>query len=163
MVESFYFEPKPSDSRGSCVLLVLLFLMDEWHSCNSLSSHSQAYCLSSYIPTQTQPIGLCILHRYLFNVPYTSISNGLEAEFQNSCLENPWTEEPGRLPSIGLQRVRHDWSNLACTHISRTAHIIQFQAASHHFLILSLTYLSLCLSFHPSIFPLTHTATKNIH
>ena len=26
-----------------------------------------------------------------------------------------WTEEPGGLQSIGLQRVRHDWSNLACT------------------------------------------------
>ena len=27
---------------------------------------------------------------------------------QYSCLENPWTEEPGRLQSMGLQRVRHD-------------------------------------------------------
>ena len=25
----------------------------------------------------------------------------------------PWTEEPGRLCSIGLQTVRHDWSDLA--------------------------------------------------
>ena len=25
----------------------------------------------------------------------------------------PWTEEPGRLQSIGWQRVRHDWSDLA--------------------------------------------------
>ena len=25
-----------------------------------------------------------------------------------SCLENPWTEEPGRLQSMGLQRVGHD-------------------------------------------------------
>ena len=25
----------------------------------------------------------------------------------------PWREEPGGLPSIGLQRVRHDWSDLA--------------------------------------------------
>ena len=25
-----------------------------------------------------------------------------------SCLEKPWTEEPGRLQSIGPQRVRHD-------------------------------------------------------
>ena len=25
----------------------------------------------------------------------------------------PWTEEPGRLPSMGSQRVQHDWSNLA--------------------------------------------------
>ena len=25
----------------------------------------------------------------------------------------PWTEEPGRLSSMGLQRVGHNWSNLA--------------------------------------------------
>ena len=28
--------------------------------------------------------------------------------------EIPWTEEPGRLWSIGSQRVGHDGSNLAC-------------------------------------------------
>ena len=28
----------------------------------------------------------------------------------------PWTEEHGRLQSIGLQRVRYDWSNWAYTH-----------------------------------------------
>ena len=28
----------------------------------------------------------------------------------------PWTEEPGRLQSIGLQRVRHDWRDLAHMH-----------------------------------------------
>ena len=27
----------------------------------------------------------------------------------------PWIEKPGRLPSIGSKRVRHDGSNLACT------------------------------------------------
>ena len=27
---------------------------------------------------------------------------------QYSCLENPWTEEPGSLQSTGLQRVGHD-------------------------------------------------------
>ena len=27
----------------------------------------------------------------------------------------PWTEEPGRVQSMGLQRVRHDWGNLAST------------------------------------------------
>ena len=32
---------------------------------------------------------------------------------------NPGTEEPGRLWSIGLQRVRHDRSNLASTHTRR--------------------------------------------
>ena len=29
-----------------------------------------------------------------------------------------WTEEPGRLQSMGSQRVRHDWNDLACTHTS---------------------------------------------
>ena len=27
---------------------------------------------------------------------------------QYYCLENPWTEEPGRLQSMGSQRVGHD-------------------------------------------------------
>ena len=27
----------------------------------------------------------------------------------------PWTEEPGRLPSMGSHRVGHDWSDLAAT------------------------------------------------
>ena len=29
----------------------------------------------------------------------------------------PWTEEPGRLQSLGSHRVGHNWSNLACMHI----------------------------------------------
>ena len=29
----------------------------------------------------------------------------------------PWTEVPGGLQSVGLQRVRHDWSDLACVAI----------------------------------------------
>ena len=28
----------------------------------------------------------------------------------------PWTQEPGRIQSIGSQRIRHDWSDSACTH-----------------------------------------------
>ena len=27
---------------------------------------------------------------------------------QYSCLEIPWTEEPGKLQPMGLQRIRHD-------------------------------------------------------
>ena len=30
--------------------------------------------------------------------------------------ESHWTEEPGRLQFIGSQKVRHNWSNLVCTH-----------------------------------------------
>ena len=32
-----------------------------------------------------------------------------------------WTEEPGGLQSMWSQRVRHDWSDLACMHIYYTA------------------------------------------
>jgi len=45
----------------------------------------------------------------------------------------PWTEKPGRLQSIGLQRVGHDWSDstthvvdlqwLLCIHIYHSFHI----------------------------------------
>ena len=28
---------------------------------------------------------------------------------QHSCLEIPWTEKPGRLQPVGLQRVGHNW------------------------------------------------------
>ena len=28
----------------------------------------------------------------------------------------PWTGEPGRLQSIGSQRIRHNWSDWACSH-----------------------------------------------
>ena len=30
---------------------------------------------------------------------------------QYYCLEISWTEEPGRVQPLGLQRVRHDWAN----------------------------------------------------
>ena len=35
------------------------------------------------------------------------LEEGMEIHPQYSCLENPWTEDPGGLESIGSQRVRH--------------------------------------------------------
>ena len=37
----------------------------------------------------------------------------------------PWTEEPGGLWSIGLQRVRNDSSDLACTHLIKNMPAMQ--------------------------------------
>ena len=34
--------------------------------------------------------------------------NGNPLQFQHSCLENPWTEEPGELQFMGSQRVGHN-------------------------------------------------------
>ena len=56
----------------------------------------------------------------------------------------PWTEEAGGLWSIGLHRVRYDWSNLACTHTQLIYNVSGLQksdSAMHiyiHFHILSL-------------------------
>ena len=37
-----------------------------------------------------------------------STREGNGTPLQYSCLENPWTEEPGRLQSMGSQRVGHN-------------------------------------------------------
>ena len=49
---------------------------------------------------------------YVRKIPWRRACSPL----QYSCLKNPWTEEPGGLQSIGLQRVRYDWSDLVRTH-----------------------------------------------
>ena len=43
-----------------------------------------------------------------FNITVIQVYNGTPLQF--SCLENPWTEEPGRLQSMGSLRVGHDWA-----------------------------------------------------
>ena len=44
------------------------------------------------------------------SIPGSGISpgEGNGNPLQHSCLENPMTEEPDRLQSMGSQRVRHD-------------------------------------------------------
>ena len=37
----------------------------------------------------------------------------------------PWTEEPGGLESIELQKVRHDWNDLACMHTYLQKYLVQ--------------------------------------
>ena len=44
------------------------------------------------------------------------LEEGMGIPLQYSCWRIPWTEEPGGPQSIGLQRVKHDWSNLARMH-----------------------------------------------
>ena len=49
---------------------------------------------------------------YVRKIPWRRACSPLQC----SCLKNPWTEEPGGLQSIGLQRVSYDRSDLVCTH-----------------------------------------------
>ena len=48
------------------------------------------------------------VHIPLFNCKYVYCGEGNGTPLQYSCLENPWTEEPGRLQSMGSLRVGHD-------------------------------------------------------
>ena len=43
-----------------------------------------------------------------------SLEKGMATHSSSLAWRILWTEEPGVLQSIGLQRVGHDWSNLAC-------------------------------------------------
>ena len=43
----------------------------------------------------------------------TTVGEGNGTPLQYSCLENPWTEEPGRFQSMGSLRVGNDFS-LSC-------------------------------------------------
>ena len=50
----------------------------------------------------------------------------------HSCIltwRMPWTEELGRLQSIGSHRVRNDWSDLACMH---THHLVMSNSLQPH-------------------------------
>ena len=53
------------------------------------------------------------VHRVAESWPQLSDWEGYGNPLQYSRLENPREKEPGRLPSMGLHRVRHNWSNLA--------------------------------------------------
>ena len=43
------------------------------------------------------------------------LKKGMATHSSILAWRNPWTEEPGGLQSIGLQRARQDWSDLAPT------------------------------------------------
>ena len=63
---------------------------------------------------QTNVFSLCFLLLLLFTFSYICvciymyIGEGDATPLQYSCLENPWTEEPGRPQCRGLLRVGHD-------------------------------------------------------
>ena len=45
-----------------------------------------------------------------------TLEEGVETHSRMLAWRIPWTEEPGGLQPIALQRVRHDGCDLACTH-----------------------------------------------
>ena len=58
----------------------------------------------------------CKRHKDVGLIPGSgrSLEKGMAIDSSILAWRIPWTEEPGRLQSIGSQRFGHDWSDLAC-------------------------------------------------
>ena len=56
------------------------------------------------------------LSDFTFFISIVPFGEGRGSPLRCSCLEMPWTEGPGGLWSMGLQRVRHDWATNTHTH-----------------------------------------------
>ena len=89
-----------------------------------------------------------------------SLEEGLATHSSILAWRIPWTEEPGRLQSIELQRISHDWSDLARTNTQeKVVHVVTDFAGLrrqgsvtflfHCFMLISedLTYLSQKVTF----------------
>ena len=74
-----------------------------------------------------------------FHFSLSCIGEGNGNPLQFSCLENPRDGEPGGLPSMGLHRVGHDWSDAA------VAEFTLEQAKYQLLVLISQVYLSLII------------------
>ena len=85
----------------------------------------------------TMDVSLGKLHKRQGNLSWCSFwwqEEGMATHSSIFAWRMPWTEGPGGLQSLGSQRVRHDWSNLAFTHnilgASQVALVIKNPSAS---------------------------------
>ena len=79
--------------------IIYLFI---YLSCISIFVSSGSFYLCIYLPIYYLYLATYISIIYIF-LPITSHSSTLAWKI-------PWTEEPGRLPSMGSLRVGHDWA-----------------------------------------------------
>ena len=76
-----------------------------------------------------------------------SLEEGMATHFNILACRIPWTEEPGGLQPIGLQRVGHDWSDLAHTPTEKkTTHKLGFSFPDGFLVALTLFDVLLCLT-----------------
>ena len=71
------------------------------------SSTSGRYSLLSFPSYKNYSKGLSV------TLSLRSLENEMATHSSILAWKMPWTEEPGRLQSIGLQRVGHDWNDVA--------------------------------------------------
>ena len=93
----------------------------EWNlTCPSVvSQFEKIYAPNFYLgflggASGKEPACQCRRHkRHRFNPLVDPLEEGIATHSSTLAWRIPWTEEPGRLWSIGVQRVRHNCNNLA--------------------------------------------------
>ena len=103
------------------ILLMWYIILIDFHMLNHLCivgmNPTLSWCIISsiccWIPILLRMFALMFIRA--IGLKFAFIVGSLSREgngnpLQYSCLENPWTEEPGRLRPMGLWTVRHDWA-----------------------------------------------------
>ena len=85
-----------------------------WIQCDSWTRGAKAVSFNSYFLHVTSLVIRC-QQGYLLEKEMTTHSSILTWKIS-------WTEEPGVIWSMGLQRVRHDWSDWVHTHTHAHTH-----------------------------------------
>ena len=109
-----------------------VFLPGESHGARSLEGYSPWSCRirhdwsdsacmhAVYFPGATMVKNLPANSEDIMWVQFLDLDLLEDSMATHSCIlawRIPWTEKPGRLWSTGLQRLQHNWSDLACTHV----------------------------------------------
>ena len=79
-----------------------VFLPGEFHGQRSLEGYS---------PRGNKASDMAERHTWLSHLLFAHVGEGDGTPLQYSCWKIPWTEEPGRLWSMGSLRVGHGWVN----------------------------------------------------
>ena len=134
------FKPDKSSSRDSSVPLCFLplgvwgYWYSSWESWFQLVLHPAQHFTWCTLHVHDFPGG-SDSKAFAYNVgdlgsiPGSGRSPGVGNgnPLQYSCLENPWMEEPGRLQSMGPQKVGHNWAtSLFTLHVSYISQVTIF-------------------------------------
>ena len=90
------------------ILFLLLFVRAFWSFYNMWVERYTSYSRRTihYICFLPWKLGTLWIKSWFWRI----YGEGNGTPLQYSCLENPWTEEPGRLQSMRSLRVGHDWA-----------------------------------------------------
>ena len=78
----------------------------------------QALCLSYLIPRIYLSLPLYSHNGFDFGHTWMVSEKAVAPHSSTLAWKIPWTEEPGRLRSMGSQKVGHDWSDLAAAYLN---------------------------------------------